>query len=64
MQGIKREADSNSKKEGVIFRNKLKTKVKQEAGRLDDIIPYIPNDGRYKDTDTGEGIYMLLPFTA
>ena len=44
MQGIKREADSNSKKEGVIFRNKLKTKVKQEVVRLDDIIPYIPKD--------------------
>lgn len=38
--------------------HKLKTKVKQEAVRLDDTIPYIPKDGKYRDIDTGEGIYM------
>ena len=38
--------------------DKLKTKVKQEAMRLDDIIPYIPKNGKYRDLDTGEGIYM------
>ncbi len=38
--------------------DKLKTKVKQEAVRLDHIIPYISKDGKYRDIDTGEGIYM------
>ena len=38
--------------------DKLKTKVKQEAERLNDIIPYIPKDGKYRDIDTREGIYM------
>ena len=42
---------------GQVF-DQLKTKVKQEVVRLDDIIPYIPKDGKYRDIDTGEGIYM------
>lgn len=41
--------------EGVF--EKLKTKLAAECSRLEGIIPYIPQDGHYRDIDTGEGIF-------
>jgi len=41
--------------EGIF--GKLNSKLKAECGRLGNIIPYIPRDGRYHDLDTPVGIY-------
>lgn len=37
---------------------KVCVKIETELLRMGDTIPYIPYDGRYKDLDTPEGIYM------
>jgi unsaturated chondroitin disaccharide hydrolase len=36
---------------------KLNNKIKAQCLRMENIIPYIPVNGRYKDLDTPEGIY-------
>ena len=36
---------------------KLKTKLKAECERNQNIIPYISNEGRYRDLETGDGIF-------
>lgn len=36
---------------------KLNAKLSAECFRMKGVIPYIPQDGRYRDIDTGEGIY-------
>jgi unsaturated chondroitin disaccharide hydrolase len=47
--------DDRTWAEGIF--EKLNIKLKAECSRMENIIPYIPKDGRYHDLDTGEGIY-------
>ena len=47
--------DDRTWAEGIF--EKLNLKLKAECSRMENIIPYIPRDGRYHDLDTGEGIY-------
>jgi unsaturated chondroitin disaccharide hydrolase len=47
--------DDRAWAEGIF--EKLNLKLKAECSRMENIIPYIPKDGRYHDLDTGEGIY-------
>jgi unsaturated chondroitin disaccharide hydrolase len=47
--------DDRAWAEGIF--EKLNLKLKAECSRMENILPYIPRDGRYHDLDTREGIY-------
>ena len=49
--------DEASKKWAKDIYEKLSGKIKAECSRLGDGIPYIPENGRYKDIDTAEKIF-------
>jgi unsaturated chondroitin disaccharide hydrolase len=48
-------SDDRKWAEGV-FEN-INVKLKTECSRMENIVPYIPRDGRYHNFDTGEGVY-------